>query len=373
MASVRLDAEIRVDARKTEREVRRALGRAEKGVKLKLDDRSFTQPLGRITGNLNEFQKSIDASNARVVAFAASAGILYKLTQAFEFLVKTTIDVEKQLKDINVVLGASSGNLKKFSNELFSIAGQTGQSFKAAAEAATEFSRQGLGLEKTLKRTKDALVLARLSGMDTVEATNALTAAVNSFSSAALTTTQIVNKLATVDAAFAVSSTDLAEAIKRSGASAQAAGVEFDQLLAIVTAVQERTARGGAVIGNSLKTIFTRVARPEVLNQLHKLGVAVEDTKGRVLPAMKILEGFAQKFDQLSDSTKATSAELLGGVFQVNNLKAALFDLGAEYSRYKKAVEVAGDSSSYTKKRRAKYYPVCTFKQVHATRLKIGF
>lgn len=345
MASVRLDAEIRVDARKTEREVRRALGRAEKGVKLKLDDRSFTQPLGRITGNLNEFQKSIDASNARVVAFAASAGILYKLTQAFEFLVKTTIDVEKQLKDINVVLGASSGNLKKFSNELFSIAGQTGQSFKAAAEAATEFSRQGLGLEKTLKRTKDALVLARLSGMDTVEATNALTAAVNSFSSAALTTTQIVNKLATVDAAFAVSSTDLAEAIKRSGASAQAAGVEFDQLLAIVTAVQERTARGGAVIGNSLKTIFTRVARPEVLNQLHKLGVAVEDTKGRVLPAMKILEGFAQKFDQLSDSTKATSAELLGGVFQVNNLKAALFDLGAEYSRYKKAVEVAGTAT----------------------------
>jgi len=345
MATVRVDADVRFDGRKIERDVSKAFKRAEKGISLKLDDRSFRQPLGRITGDLSEFQKSLAASNARVVAFAASAGILYKLTQGFDFLLKTTIEVEKQLKDINVVLGASSGNLKKFGSDLFDIAANTGQTFKAAAEAATEFSRQGLGLEKTLRRTKDALVLARLSGMDTVEATNALTAAVNSFSSAALTTTQIVNKLATVDAAFAVSSTDLAEAIKRSGASAQAAGVSFDELLAIVTAVQERTARGGAVIGNSLKTIFTRVARPEVLNQLHKLGVEVENLHGDVLPAMKVLENFAQKFDGLSDATKATSAEMLGGVFQVNNLKAALMDLGSEYSRYKSAVEIAGKAT----------------------------
>ena len=53
----------------------------------------------------------------------------------------------------------------------------------------------------------------------------------------------------------------------------------------------------------------------------------------------------AQKFDALSDSTKATSAEMLGGVFQVNNLKAALMDLGSEYSRYKSAVEIAGKAT----------------------------
>ena len=54
----------------------------------------------------------------------------------------------------------------------------------------------------------------------------------------------------------AVSERDLIEAIKRSGSVAQTAGVSLDELVGVVSAVQERTARGGAVIGNSFKTIF---------------------------------------------------------------------------------------------------------------------
>ena len=41
------------------------------------------QPLGRITGKVNEFNKSLDASNARVIAFGASAGIIFGLQRAF--------------------------------------------------------------------------------------------------------------------------------------------------------------------------------------------------------------------------------------------------------------------------------------------------
>ena len=317
----------------------------------KVNDRDFTRPLGRITGQVSEFRKSLDASNARVIAFAASAGVLYKVSQAFDFLLKSTISVEKQLKDINVVLGASDKNLKAFGNQLFSIAANTGQSFQVVAAAATEFSRQGLSMERTLKRTSDALILARLSGMDTVEATNALTAAVNSFSSAAINTSQVVAKLAAVDAAFAVSSADLAEGMKRSGAAAEAAGVSMDELFAIITAVQERTARGGAVIGNSLKTIFTRIQRPEVLNQLNRLGVSIVDTTGKIKPAMDILTSFAKRFDSLTQAQQATSAELVGGVFQVNNLKAALGDLSSEYSRYAQAVKIASTASDEATKR----------------------
>ena len=77
--------------------------------------------------------------------------------------------------------------------------------------------------------------------------------AINTFDNAALNSTRIINKLANVDAAFAVSTEDLAEAIKRVGSSAKDAGLSFDQMLAAVTAAQQKTARGGRVIGNSLK------------------------------------------------------------------------------------------------------------------------
>ena len=77
----------------------------------------YQQPLGRITGQVTEFGKSLEASNARVLAFGASAGVIYKITQAFDFLVKSTIDVEKTLKDINVILNASSTGIKKFGDD----------------------------------------------------------------------------------------------------------------------------------------------------------------------------------------------------------------------------------------------------------------
>ena len=337
--------ELRLRLDKAEKELSRFVRKAERTqINLKgIDHRKFTQPLGKITGSVSEFQKSLEASNARVVAFTASAGVLMGVTRAFQEMARATIDVEKQLKDINVILGATDKNLKSFGSSLFDVASNTGQAFRTVAEAATEFARQGLSMEKTLIRTRDALILTRLSGMDTVASVNALTAAINSFNKSALNSTQIVNRLANVDAAFAVSTTDLAEAIRRVGASAEDVNVNFNQLIALVTSVQQTTARGGNVIGNSLKTIFTRIQRTEVIDQLRTLGVVVKDTQGNMRPAIAVLSDFAKVYERLAPATKAQTAELVGGVYQMNILKAILKDLRNDYSVYNQALSTAND------------------------------
>jgi TP901 family phage tail tape measure protein len=343
MARTSATISVGADTRQLERDIQRALGR---DFKFKgLNEKAFTQPLGRITGASNEFQKSLDASNARVIAFGASAGLIYSVEKAFSSLVRSTIDVQKSLTDINVILNVSSKSLAAFGGGLFNIAKDTAQSFDTVAQAATEFSRQGLGLEETLKRTRDALILTRLSGLDTVASVEALTATINSFSNAALDSTTIINKLANVDAAFAVSSADLAEAIKRVGSSAQDVGVDFDELLGIVTSVQQTTARGGAVIGNSLKTIFTRIQRTETLDQLEQLGIKVRTLEGNTLPAIQILSNLAGTFSTLGDSQRAQVAETVGGIFQINILKAALADLGKEYSVYNRALQTSAGAT----------------------------
>jgi TP901 family phage tail tape measure protein len=312
---------------------------------INLNVKGFGQPLGKISGQLGEFEKSLAASNARVIAFGASAGAIFAIEKALADTVRTAIKVEKALADINVILGASSSSLRNFGGELFNIAKNTGQSFDAVSKAATELSRQGLGIEQTLKRTSDALILARLSGMDTVSTVEALTAAINSFSKSALDSTTIINKLAAVDAAFAVSSGDLAEAIKRVGSSAEDAGVSFDQLIAIVTSAQQITSRGGAVIGNSLKTIFTRLQRTDTLDALEQIGVATKDAQGNILPLMNILNSLATTYDKLNTVQKASIAETVGGVFQINVLKAALNDLNSQYSIYTRALETSSGAT----------------------------
>ena len=353
MAITTPTAEVRVrtvtdkpSLRRAEKDITDALNRVEKlSSKGGLISKAYTQPLGKITGAVGEFEKSLEASNARVIAFTASAGVLMGVTRAFQEMAKATVEVEKSLKDINVIMGASSRNLQKFGAELFKVANETGQSFYEVSKAATEFARQGLSMEKTLRRTRDALILTRLSGMDAAESVNALTAAINSFSSSALTSTQIINRLANVDAAFAVSTQDLAEAIRRVGSSADSVNVSFNEMIAVVTSVQQTTARGGNVIGNSLKTIFTRIQRTEVIDQMKRLGVTVKNAQGEMRPAMKVLSDFAKVYDKLNPTLKASTAEMIGGVYQMNILKAMLKDLKSGYSTYSNALDVANNST----------------------------
>jgi len=312
---------------------------------LVLNSKGFSQPLGKINGQLGEFEKSLAASNARVIAFGASAGAIFAVQKAFSETIKSVIDVEKSLTDINVILNASTKNLASFGNSLFDIAKNTGQSFAEVASAATEFSRQGLGIEDTLKRTSDALILTRLTGMGVVGSVESITAALNSFNKTSISSNELINKLAAVDASFAVSSNDLAEAIRRVGSSAQDAGVSLDQLIGLVTSAQQTTARGGAVIGNSFKTIFTRLQRSDTLDALEAIGVATKDQEGNILPLITILNSLSGTYSKLSGVQRAQVAELVGGVFQINVLKASLADLGNEYSIYSRALTTSSGAT----------------------------
>ena len=307
-------------------------------LKLNINSNSFTQPLGRITAATDEFTKSIEASNARVIAFGASVGVINAISNAFKSLVKETVALEQRLTEVNVVLGANTDQLKSFGKELFNIARNTSQSFDAVSQAALEFSRQGLSVEETLKRTNDALILSRLTGLKAADSVKGLTATMNSFAQAGLSTAEVINKLAAVDVQFAVSSEDLINALSRAGSVAQDAGLNFDELIAAVTSAQQTTARGGAVIGNSFKTIFTRIQRSDTLDRLQELGIAVRNVQGETLPAMMILQQLAKSYDGLTDATKSAVAEQVGGVFQINILKAALRDLNNENSIYSRAV-----------------------------------
>ena len=311
-----------------------------------LNPKGMVQPLGKITNAASEFQKSMDASAARVFAFGAAVGVINGISDAFKGMVLATAQVEKSLKDIQVVMEVTDQAMRKFGDGLFDVARNTATSLKDVAESATELARQGLSAEETLARVNSALVLSRLSGLDAVKSTETLTAAINSFNKEGITHEQIVNRMANVDAAFAVSSADLAEAISRAGAVAQSSGVSFNELSAVITAVQQRTARGGSVIGNGFKSIFTRIKRSGVRESLEEIGVATKNLDGSFRSGMDVILDYADVYKTLSDSQKAYTSEQLAGVYQIQNLQALLQDLNSGFSIYNKALGVANNTTN---------------------------
>ena len=103
MARTDLTLPVGADTRPAEKDIARL---TKKTYRLKFAGGAdkFSQPLGRITGQLGEFEKSLEASNARVLAFSASAGALYAVQKGLRAIVEASVDVEKRLADINVIL-----------------------------------------------------------------------------------------------------------------------------------------------------------------------------------------------------------------------------------------------------------------------------
>ncbi len=136
------------------------------------------------------------------------------------------------------------------------------------------------------------------------------------------------------------------DGLGRVGSAAVDAKVSFDELNAMVAAVQQQTGRGGAVIGNALKTIFTRLQRRDTLVALESFNVEVQDLQGNILPAMHILQNFAKTYDTLTDSNKAYLREQVAGVFQANILSAIVKDINSDFQVYNRALTTSASATN---------------------------
>jgi TP901 family phage tail tape measure protein len=291
-------------------------------------------PLGRITGDFDKFSGSLDAATARVLAFTATTTVVYGLATAFNRLFTDSIKLEKQLAGIQAILQTSNSNLQKFSSELFKVANATGQSFDVAAAAASEFARQGLSVEETLKATNAALAFSKIAGTDAAQTVENLTAALNTFSNEALTYTDVLDTIVSLDNAFAISAAGISDGLKRVGSVASESGIQLKEIASLIAVVQQVSARGAPVISNGLKTIFTRLSRTNVQETLNSIGVTTQDSNGEFRSQIEVLTDLANKLDTLSDRQRAFVLEQVAGVYQINTLQATLKSLSGEYSLF---------------------------------------
>lgn len=336
---------------RAEQELRRldALGNkifSKQGFKINVSTTGL--PLGRITGDFDNFKSSLDAATARVAAFTATTGIVYGLADAFRRLFTESVNLEKQLASIQSILRVSSSELDKLSKDLLAVANGTAQSFDTAVQAATEFSRQGLTLNKTIEATTAALTLSRIAGLDAADSVQSLTAVMNTFVQEGLSYQQVLDTIISLDNNFAASAAGITDGLKRVGSVASEAGLQLREVASLITVVQQVSARGEAVISNGLKTIFTRLGRSNIQDALGEIGIATQTVTGEFRSYIDILTDLANKQDQLTDSQKAFITETVAGGFQINTLQSVLKTLRGEYSLFDRAVGVAGDSAGDT-------------------------
>lgn len=348
--STKIFAEIVPDTKRYEQSVAEATARGvQKGTQRTFDSRGINQldkGFRGATDSVKGFDRELDRANRRVLSFGAAATVVYGSVRAFKELVVAGVAVEKSLAAINSIIKLSQRDLDTFGKSLFNVARETGQSFRDTAAAALEFSRQGAGAAETAKRTRDAMLLVRLTGIETSKAVEGLTSVMNTFGKTGIDTTQILNKLVAADDAFAVSAGGLIEAFTRVGSVVTDAGASLDEFIGLVTAARQITGRSEAVIGNSLKTIFTRIERSDTLDQLEELGIKVRDASGAARNAYAIFTELGSSYSSLTREQQKYVAELSAGVFQINQFKALATDLGKANGIAAQATETAAGAAN---------------------------
>jgi hypothetical protein len=121
---------------------------------------------------------------------------------------------------------------------------------------------------------------------------------------------------------FAVESGDLISAVRRTGGVFKSAGGDLNELLALFTSVRATTRESAESIATGMRTIFTRIQRPQTIEYMKQFGVELTDLEGRFVgpfEAVRQLSGALSSFDE-GDIRFVKIAEELGGFRQIGKV-----------------------------------------------------
>ena len=304
-----------------------------------------------INKDVSQFSSYLDRANQRVIAFTSSVGVLYGTVKIFKDMTVNMLEVNNALVKINSTAKLSSGSLADLSTKLFNTARGTSSSFKEAADTFQAFVRQGQSVDKAMQSTTQALTLAKVAGIDAADAVKDLTEATATFAKSGLTMKQIVDGISAVSSRFAISADDLTDAFTRFGQTAQKAGLDFKQIIGLVTAAKVTTQRDGAAIGTALTNAFQKIETKGLVEGLGRINIAIRDTRGNALPLIEVLRNLANAYDTMDENNRRQIDGLIGGARQIEIIRGALSGLTDATGAYARSQDVLARSTGEADKR----------------------
>lgn len=247
----------------------------------------------------------------------------YGTTRALQDMSATIIQVDSQMTQLKRVMDEKT-DFNSMLEASTKMATELGQTITGVNDAMIGFAKQGFNDSEVLDLTKAAIVASNVSDLKVEESMDAMTSAMVQFKLEASDAMSVVDKWNEVDNNFAISSKDIAEGISKAGSTAKTFGVTIDELIGNITAIGEATRESGDKVGNSLKTIYSRLGSPESAKVFQEIGVAVKDQNGEALKATDILESLSVRWDTLSAAQQQNIGVVVAGRYQLSRFLALM-------------------------------------------------
>lgn len=290
-------------------------------------------PLKRSNALLQEFATSLANTARWQLSSSALHGFLTTIQSAYSY----AQSLDRSLTDIQIVTGNSSSYMGEFAEKANSAAQALSTTTKNYADASLIFFQQGLNEDDVLDRTNTTIKMAQATGDTVDQVSSYMTAIWNNFYDGSESLEHYSDVITKLGAATASSSSEIAEGIQQFAGIGKTIGLSYDYATAALTTLTANTRQSATEIGNSLKTIFSRlqglklgetledgVDLNKYSNALKKIGVDVLDANGELREMDDILDDTASKWDGLTQAQKVAFAETAAGTMQYTKLISLL-------------------------------------------------
>lgn len=304
------------------------------------------------SGAMGEWANQTRIAFERMMQWTAVTTVFFQVVHGLQEIGRTIVEVDHQMTNLKRVMDETqlmggSDAIEGFNRMLksaTSTAQELGVTVVGVLESMNEFARQGFDENTINYLSRMATVFSAVADIDMSESASYLTSAMKIFNLEAEQSIQIVDQLNEVDNDYAVSSQDLAQSLARAGGTANAFGVSLEQVLGHTVAIGEATRESGAIVGNSLKTIYSRITTVDAaISQLKSVGVDVFDkTTKDSRQVNDILDDLAKTWGGLTKTQRENIGVTVAGRHQLSRFMVLMDRWGTSVAATDTAYKSAG-------------------------------
>lgn len=278
---------------------------------------------------------------------------LYKIVDVGRQAVDTVKDINDATTSLQMATGDSYNAVRNLMDSYNEMGQELGALTTEVSTGAEDWLRQGKSISEASTLVKDSMVLSKVANLSSSDATSYLTAMQNGFHKTTEEVNGLVDSLTAIDLVSATDAGGLAEATSRVAATADLAGVSFDKLLGYEAAVGEASQESMSVIGNSMKTILTRMSsikagNLELIDEdgttqtlsdvelvLNNIGVQLRDSANEFRDFDEVLDEIAAKWGNLSSVQQSAVSQSIAGTYQANRFRLLMenYDKATDYTQ----------------------------------------
>lgn len=302
--------------------------------------------------NLGVFEQ-LKIAMARVPVWMVAMTAFHGSIQTVKNLTEEILKLDKAMTELRRVADSQIDTEHIFRGAL-DLSKQLGNNIHDVMASVNDLARTfgHFNERQLLAIANTATLMSNVSDLSAQEATESLVGTMNAFNITAEDSIRIVDAMNEVDNNYAISTKQLATGLAKSASTAKTFGVEMEENIGHITAIGAVTMESGNIIGNSLKTIYSRITTMKgARDVLEGVGISLTDVTGDSREVADIIDDLGNKWNTLSKSQQQNIAVTVAGRYQLSRFLALMNN----YKMAQESIHTAYNSQGSAMRENAQY------------------